>query len=146
MMMKKQLTEEALKAGIDNLLGEYKSMIKDSLDGEWDEFPFDEEFWALVAPMKARGSLIGYVDEIAGEGGKLTSAKFTRSETKVLVEHYLKKLDDIYHYEAMQNGTSSSWMRMKVYANKRINDLVESRSITEGCVSEMSDRIFNCED
>jgi hypothetical protein len=121
----------------------YKSMIKDSPDGEWDEFPFNDEFWTLVAPLKAGPSLIGQVDEISGEGGKLTPAKITRAEAKVLAEYYLMELNGIHLEETMQGGgTSSTGMRMKVYANKRINDLVESGAVTEELFSEMANRIL----
>ena len=130
-----------------NEIDKYKSMINDSPDGEWDEFPFDEDFWLLVAPVKAGPFLIGQVDEICGEGGKLTAAKITRAETKVLAEYYLRELSSIHFEENMQGGgTSSSGMRMKVYANKRIKDYLDAKAISEEYVDELGDRIFGVSD
>ena len=111
-----------------------------------ENFPFDEDFWMLIAPMNAGGSTIGYIDEICGEGGKLSSAKTTRAEAGVLVEYYLKELDRMHFFFNEYGVTGSREVRMDLYANKRINDLVESGAISEECVSEMSDRIFGDND
>ena len=128
---------------VEDSLKENVPTIKDSPDGEWDEFPFDEESWPLIAPMTAGPFLVGYVDDICGEDGKLTSANITRAETKVLAEYYLRERI-VMSSELVEQGqcVGSSDLRMQLYANKRINDFIEVGAISEKCVNELDERII----
>ena len=128
---------------VEDLQKENVPTIKDSPDGEWDEFPFDEESWPLIAPMTAGPFLVGYVDEICGEDGKLTSANITRAETKVLAVYYLRERI-IVPFELVKQGygVGSSDLRMQLYANKRLNDFIEVGAISEKCVNELNERII----
>jgi hypothetical protein len=129
--------------GTENLIKERKSVIQKTADVELCENLFDEGIWSVPPIINSGEFDQDYVYEISGDGAKITPAKITRAEAEALVKHYLLELRDISHCEIIYDGTYPSWMRMKVYASKRINDLVESGAVTKECVSEMSDRIFN---
>ena len=124
----------------------YKSMIEDAPDGEWDEFPFDEKSWDFVAPLKAGLSTIGGVERISSELGKLTSAKVTKAEVELLVEHYLKEIKKTENTCETCMRTRPDWDRLARYADIRIEHFIKTKAISRECCETLYDNIFSDED
>lgn len=62
---------------------------------------------AECGPIVGSGYIIGYVDNINGEGAQLVDWKPTRAEMRVLGLHYLERYFSVRHTFAM--GTTGSW-------------------------------------
>jgi hypothetical protein len=150
MMSDNQPTGEATMNKIDsieNVKQEFNSMIQRLPNGELDDHSFDEDFWTLIAPLKAGELPIGHEDEMCGECGKLKATETTRSIAQERVRYYLMMTKEMSHYEGIESlvvpgATSSCWWQMNMYATKRINDLVQSGAVTEELWLEMADRIL----
>jgi hypothetical protein len=124
----------------------YKSIIEDAPDGEWNEFPFDEKSWVFVAPLKAGLSTIGGVEKISSELGKLTSAKVTKAEVELLVEHYLKEIKKTENTCETCMRTKPDWARLGRYADIRIEYFIKSMAISRESCEFLYDSIFSDDD
>ncbi len=102
----------------------------------------DKDFMDALAPSGNSRMIIGWVEEIHGEGGKATQAVVTRAEIATLVTHYFDRLKSIYSMWMYCEQVGSCDRREKHYMWRRIDDFFEAGAISGDKVMELEDKFL----
>lgn len=74
-----------------------------------------------VMPRQAGPFVIGFVDEIAGQGGEVVAAELIHEELLELVRHWEMRILDIDYSYFLCDDTGSTEIRLQPYASRRID-------------------------
>lgn len=98
-----------------------------------------------LEPLGGKGLVVGFVDEIHGEGGRSKIVEITKHEVSVIVRNWLEELYNV-HCNYFQDSVGSCDMRMRAFADRRIASLLEARTITAEEVNQMAKEVYGSED
>lgn len=89
----------------------------------------------IVAPIGGKGMVIGYVEDIHGDGGvECEEYKPTRHELQALATHWAKEIAGTHVWWFYTQTVNSSEMRLEPYAYmrlKRIADSIGQEAVTD---------------
>src|SRR4051794_27742401 len=103
--------------------------------------PNDDQFNPL-APRRCGPCVIGAIAHVNGPASETRTVPVSRHEAKVIIEHYLREIDEILYVWFVFGQTGSYEIRAEPYAWMRIQALIDVELVTEAEVEEMASRII----